>query len=68
MVLRALDRPLNFAPATDTMLFALRTYAGVSLEVGGWLLLPGAALLVAGIVLSLTQLPTAAHRSVPSPT
>ena len=24
-VLRSLDRPLNFAPATETMLFALRT-------------------------------------------
>ena len=33
-VLRSLDRPLNVAPATETMLFALRTYAGVSLD--GW--------------------------------
>jgi hypothetical protein len=63
VLLRALDRPLNLAPATDTMLFALRTYAGVNLEVGGWLSLPGAALLVAGMVLSLTRLRPAARRA-----
>ena len=27
-LLRFLDRPLNFAPATETMRFALRTYVG----------------------------------------
>jgi hypothetical protein len=65
VVLRALDRPLNLAPATDTMLFALRTYAGVSLDVAGWLSRPGAALLVAGMVLSLTR-PRPAPRRAPS--
>jgi hypothetical protein len=33
VALRSLDRPLNLAPATDTMLFALETYAGVNLDV-----------------------------------
>ncbi len=63
--LRALDRPLNLAPATDTMLFALRAYAGVNLEVGGRLWLFGAALLVVGIVLSLTRLRPAPRRPAP---
>lgn len=47
-VLRFLDRPLNIAPATDTMLFALRTYAGVSLDIGraSWVL--GTLLLAGG--------------------
>ena len=51
-VLRFLDRPLNFAPATETMLFALRTYAGVSLGVGpaSWLI--GPLLLATGYLLS----------------
>jgi hypothetical protein len=35
IALRALDRPLNFAPATATMLFALQTYAGAHVELGG---------------------------------
>lgn len=35
IALRSLDRPLNLAPATDTMLFALQTYAGVRLNFGG---------------------------------
>jgi hypothetical protein len=55
VALRALDRPLNFAPATDTMLFALRTYAAVNLEFGRGFSLFGAALLVSGAVLSLTR-------------
>jgi hypothetical protein len=46
--LRFLDRPLNFAPATDTMLFALRTYAGVRLNVGVPALALGAVLIAAG--------------------
>jgi hypothetical protein len=52
-VLRFLDRPLNFAPATETMLIALRTYAGVSLATGllPWLL--GAVLVAFGFTLSL---------------
>jgi hypothetical protein len=47
-VLRYLDRPLNIAPATDTMQFALRTYAGVSLDVGraSWII--GTLLLAGG--------------------
>jgi hypothetical protein len=66
VALRALDRPLNLAPATDTMLFALRTYAGVNLDVGGWLSFPGAALLAAGMVLSLMRLRPAARRPAPA--
>jgi hypothetical protein len=65
VLLRALDRPLNLAPATDTMLFALRTYAGVNLEFNRWLSLPGAVLLMAGIVLSLTRR-TADRRAAPA--
>jgi hypothetical protein len=51
-VLRFLDRPLNLAPATQTMLFALQTYAGVNLDAGRlpWVL--GALLLVGGYALS----------------
>jgi hypothetical protein len=52
-VLRFLDSPLNFAPATDTMLFALRTYAGVSLSFGGPALLAGAVMLAGGYSLWL---------------
>jgi hypothetical protein len=63
---RALDRPLNFAPATGTMLFALRTYAGVNVEVGGWLSLSGAVLLLAGMGLSLTRLRPASRRPGPA--
>jgi hypothetical protein len=47
-VLRSLDRPLNFAPATETMLFALRTYAGVSLDISRESYLVGAAMLASG--------------------
>ena len=46
--LRSLDRPLNFAPATDTMLFALHTYVGVNLNIGVPALALGAALIVSG--------------------
>jgi hypothetical protein len=51
-VLRFLDRPLNFAPATDTMLIALGTYVGVNLDAGAlpWIL--GTLLLAAGVALS----------------
>jgi hypothetical protein len=54
-VLRFLDRPLNFAPATDTMLIALQVYVGVSLDTGmvPWLL--GALLIAGGSVLSLRR-------------
>jgi hypothetical protein len=60
-VLRSLDRPLNFAPATETMLFALRTYAGVSLGISpaSWLI--GPLLLAAGCLLSMRS------RSRPGP-
>ena len=54
-VLRFLDRPLNVAPATDTMVFALRNYAGVSLEPGGRLWMTGAVLLAVGYALSLNS-------------
>jgi hypothetical protein len=47
-VLRFLDRPLSFAPATDTMVFALRTYAGVSLGIGRVSWIVGALLLAGG--------------------
>jgi hypothetical protein len=47
-VLRLLDRPLNFAPATDTMLFALQAYAGVSLAIGPSSSAVAAVLLVSG--------------------
>jgi hypothetical protein len=55
VALRALDRPLNFAPATDTMLFALRTYAGVSLDLHGSLSVCGTALLAGGWALSFSR-------------
>lgn len=51
-VLRFLDRPLNLAPATETMLIALRTYVGVSLEAGGRAWVVGALLLAVGMALS----------------
>jgi hypothetical protein len=60
--LRALDRPLNVAPATDTMIFALRTYAGVNLEMDRSLSLLGAALLLSGTVLSITRPRSTARR------
>ena len=47
-VLRFLDRPLNFAPATDTMVFALRTYVGVSLGIGRASWIVGSLLLAGG--------------------
>jgi hypothetical protein len=52
-VLKSLDRPLNVAPATDTMLFALRTYAGVSLGVGNAPWVIGGLMLAAGYTLWL---------------
>jgi hypothetical protein len=48
VILRSLDRPLNVAPATDTMVFALRTYAGVSLDIGKKSFAAGAMLLATG--------------------
>ena len=52
VALRSLDSPLNLAPATDTMLFALQTYAGVHLEPGG-LFYAAALLLAAGFMARL---------------
>jgi Glycosyl hydrolase family 67 C-terminus len=54
VALRSLDSPLNLAPATDTMLFALQTYAGVRVELGG-LFYAAALLLAAGYVARLTS-------------
>jgi hypothetical protein len=54
--LRSLDRPLNFAPATETMLFALRTYAGVSLDAGGRFWMLGTLLFATGHALCLRPL------------
>jgi hypothetical protein len=50
--LRALDSPLNVAPATETMLFALRTYVGVSLDTGRAPWIAGGLLLAAGYAIS----------------
>jgi hypothetical protein len=47
VALRSLDRPLNVAPATTTMLFALQTYAGAHIKLGGLFYL-AALLLAAG--------------------
>jgi hypothetical protein len=55
-VLRFLDRPLNFAPATDTMVFALRTYAGVSLDVAPISWIVGTLLLTVGYIVSVRAL------------
>jgi hypothetical protein len=55
---RSLDRPLNFAPATETMLFALQTYAGVRLDVSLESYAIGALLLTSACaVLFLRKLP-----------
>jgi hypothetical protein len=51
IALRYLDRPLNFAPATETMVFALRTYAGINLETGSKSLAAGAMLVATGLAL-----------------
>ena len=55
-VLRSLDRPLNVAPATETMLFALRTYVGVSLGVGKVPYIAGGLMLAAGYALWLRSI------------
>jgi hypothetical protein len=52
-VLRSLDRPLNVAPATETMVFALRTYVGVSFGAGKVPYVIGGLMLVAGYALWL---------------
>ncbi len=49
--LRFLDRPLNIAPTTTTILFALRTYVGLNLNIAGWSWIAGALLFAAGQVL-----------------
>jgi hypothetical protein len=61
-VLRFLDRPLNFAPATETMLIGLRTYAAVNLDAGLLPWVTGALLVVSGYLLSWK-----AHRSSVAP-
>jgi hypothetical protein len=50
-LLRSLDRPLNVAPATETMLFALRTYAGVSLDIGRTSFVLGGLLMAGGFAM-----------------
>jgi hypothetical protein len=64
---RFLDRPLNLAPATDTMLFALRTYAAVSLDIGGWSRVLGTLLLAGGYALWLRSLVRAARAARSAP-
>ena len=49
--LRFLDRPLNIAPTTTTMLFALRTYVGLNFNIAGWSWIAGALLFAAGQLL-----------------
>jgi hypothetical protein len=50
-VLRFLDRPLNFAPATETMIIALQTYVSVSLDAGAVPWVVGALAVGGGLVL-----------------
>ncbi len=50
-VLRFLDRPLNFAPATETMIIALQTYVSVSLDSGAMPWVLGALALGGGLAL-----------------
>jgi hypothetical protein len=57
-LLRSLDRPLNVAPATETMLIALGTYVGVNLDTGMLPWAAGMALLGAGVILSRGALQT----------
>jgi Glycosyl hydrolase family 67 C-terminus len=64
-MLRFLDRPLNFAPATETMLIALRTYANVSLDPGATPWIVGALLLLAGVGLCWHPLPSVSVRRLP---
>ena len=61
--LRLLNRPLNIAPATETMLFALRTYAGVNIHPRTQILMLGALLVVCGVALCLRW----PRRGTPSP-
>lgn len=49
--LRLLNHPLNIAPATETMLFALRTYAGVNVQPRTQILIIGALLVLCGYAL-----------------
>jgi hypothetical protein len=66
-VLRSLDQPLNFAPATETMLFALRTYAGVSLDISRQSYVIGALLLASGYAIWLRSRLRTASKSVSTP-
>jgi len=61
--LRLLNRPLNIAPATETMLFALRTYAGVNIHPRTRVLMFGVLLVVCGFALCLRF----RRRGTPSP-
>jgi hypothetical protein len=56
-VLRSLNRPLNFAPATETMLIALRSYVGVNLDTGRGPWVIGALLLFMGYALTRRRRP-----------
>ena len=62
-VLRSLDRPLNIAPATDTMLFALRAYAGVSLDISRSAYTIGALLLAGGYAICFQSIVRTTPRS-----
>jgi hypothetical protein len=62
VTLRSFDRPLNFAPATATMLFALDTYVGVELHVAPVSWLVGTLLVAGGYTLSWLPL-TGTNRS-----
>ncbi len=70
-VLKSLDRPLNIAPATDTMLFALRTYAGVTLDMAHRSRVLGTLLLALGILIRVLTMRVARSRertgSLPRP-
>jgi hypothetical protein len=66
-MLRFLDRPLNMAPATDTMLFALRTYAGVSLDAGGLAWVPGLLLLAGGYAMCLRSASSTPRQTLSAP-
>ncbi len=70
-VLKSLDRPLNIAPATDTMLFALRTYAGVTLDMAHRSQVLGTLLLALGVLIRVMTMWVArwreTTRSLPRP-
>ena len=63
-VVRSFDRPLNVAPATATIVFALRTYLDVSLRVGTLPWLVGSCLIAVGYAVARHQPRTTARCSV----